>query len=341
MRRYSPLAFVIAAALLLPGVASGQAKVGTTGVNFLKIGPSARAMGMAEAFLPIADDASALYYNPGGLVNLERRELIFTHVVYPAGINFDFIGGVQPLPQMGAAVGAAVTALYTDAMNETTPEHPFGTGRTFTASDFAAAVSFSQRLTDKFSVGVTGRYIQENLADEVAQGWSADVGTYYDTGWRSLKIAMLVSNFGPDMKFVSTPFPLPIIFRFAASADLYRGDDTRLTAALEGIHPNDNVEELHLGFEYAWRDFAMLRLGRKLNGWKRDTYQDFVDDPETANPYVEYPVIDEEGALSLDGFTFGGGLNIKRIGLKVDYAYANFGFFGAIHRFTLGYRFRR
>ncbi len=335
------LAVVSAVVAIIPGMVMGQAKVGTTGVNFLKIGVSSRAVAMADAFLAVSDDASALYYNPGGLINLDKRELIFTHVVYPAGISFDFIGGVMPLPKLGAAMGVSLTALYTDDMIETTPEDPYGTGRTFTATDFSSGISYCQRLTDKFSVGGTLKYIQENLADEKAIGWAADVGTFYDTGWKSLKLAMLISNFGPDMEFISSPFPLPLVFKFGVSADLMRDDDHRLTGAFEFTHPNDNVEEYHFGFEYAHDEFAMLRIGKKVNGWKRDSWEEFVDDRQSHNPYYEYPVIDEDGIISFHGFTFGGGLNIQRIGVKVDYAYANIGYLGSIHRFSLGYMIDR
>ncbi len=333
----------LAVMLLLPGLALGQAKVGTTGVNFLKIGVSSRAVAMADALLPVANDASTLYYNPAGMVNLKQREAILTHVVMPAGINFDFLGYVMPMPGLGGAIGVSMTALYTDAMDVTTPERPHGNGQTFTASDFAGGVSYAQMLTDKFSVGGTIKYIQENLADEVARGWAADVGTYYDTGWHSLRIAMMISNFGPDMQLVSSPFPLPLNFKFGMAAELYQTERHRVTMAVEGTHPNDNVEELHFGWEYAWNETAFFRLGKKVNGFSRDSWDDYqqANDKQNFNPYVEYPVIDEDGMLSLHGFSVGGGLHLRNIGLMVDYTYAQLGFLGGMHRFSLGYRFNR
>ncbi len=327
--------------LLLPGLALGQAKVGTTGVNFLKIGVSARGVALADALLPVADDASTLYYNPAGLINLKNREAIFTHVVLPAGINFDYIGYVMPLPALGGSFGVSATTLYTDAMDETTPERVYGTGRTFTATDFSAGATYAQRLTDKFSVGGTVKYLQENLADEVARGWAADVGTFYDTGWRSVRIAMVISNFGPDMEFISSPFPLPLIFKFGMSAELYQTDRHRITMTAEGTHPNDNVEELHFGWEYAWNETAFLRLGKKMNGLTRDSWDDYQSDKQSYDPFVEYPLFNEDGMLSFDGVSLGGGLHLRNIGLMVDYSYAQLGYLGGVHRFSLGYKFNR
>ncbi len=332
------LLVALAFALVAPGGVLAQEKVGTTGVNFLKIGPSSRGVALADAFLPIANDASALWYNPGGLINVQQSELIMSHIEFPADINYEYLGYVHPLPNLGAAVGVQMFGLYTGDMIETTPARPYGTGRTFIAADFAAGVSYAQSLTDKFSVGSTVKFLQENLADEVAHGWSVDVGTFYETGWRSLKLAMIISNFGPDMQFISTPYPMPIVFKFGAAADLYDRDQNRVTLALEGIHPNDNREELHIGFEYAFRNNYFLRLGKKYNGWSRSTYDEFLDDPENTNPFVEYPVIDEDG-LSMDGLSFGGGIRFPGIDLTVDYAYANYGYVGNIHRFSLLYAF--
>ncbi|MDP8205503.1 MAG: PorV/PorQ family protein [Candidatus Electryonea clarkiae] len=322
--------------MLIPGFVFAQAKVGTTGVNFLKIGVSARAVGMADAMLALSDDASTLFYNPGGMINLKNREMILSHVAYRAGLSFDFIGIVVPMPASGSAIGASITALYTDDMIETTPERPYGTGRTFTATDFSGGISYAQRLTDKFSVGGTVKYIQEDLADEVARGWGADVGTFYETGWKSMRIAMLISNFGPDMEFISTPFPLPLIFKFGVAADLIRNEDYGLLGVFEFTHPNDNVEEYHFGLEYSYNDFAMLRIGKKVNGWDRNTWDDFDADKLNNNPYYEYPVLDD-GFPSFDGVSFGGGLKFRQIGLTVDYAYTGISYFGNIHRFSLGY----
>jgi hypothetical protein len=335
--------------MVVPILVWGQAKVGTTGVQFLKIGPSARAVGMGEAFIPVADDVAAVYYNPGGLVQLVNGDVMLSLVTLPADINYGFIGVAQPLPRLNGAMAFSVTYLTTDEMDVTTPVAPNGTGETFTATDFAAGVTYSQRLTDKFSVGGTLKFINESLADETASGWAADVGTFYNTGWRGLSIAMSICNFGPDMDFVNSPFPLPINFKFGASMPAMKGPKHSLVVALEGSHPNDNLEQINIGVEYGFKDTAFLRLGKKINGWKRSTWDEYqaAIDPNNQfaqdikeDPYMEYPMIDEEGRISLHGASIGGGLKFNNIGLRVDYAYTAYGFVGPLHRFTLAYSFR-
>lgn len=300
-------------ALLLPTSVSAQAKVGTTGAQFLELGVSARAMGMAEAYTAVADDISAVYYNPAGLVNMYGKEATFTYISLPADVGYSFGAIGMPLESIGGVLGLSIYSLSSGDMIERTYKHGTyeGTGRTFSWSDFAAAVSYGRYLTDRFSVGVSVKFIGQDTHDYSASGWAADVGTNYDTGFRGFKIAMMITNFGPDMRFISNDYPLPINFRFGGAINVIEGDSHWLTFAAEGSHPSDNLEKYNAGLEYTFNNMFTLRAGSRFN-------------------YDE------------DGFTFGGGARIpvgEEREMRFDYAFQDFGVLTEVHRFSMSIAF--
>ncbi len=59
--------------------AKGPGKIGAT---FLKLGVGAKPVAMGGAFCAVADESSAIYWNPAGLAFLKDRELSFTHIAW-------------------------------------------------------------------------------------------------------------------------------------------------------------------------------------------------------------------------------------------------------------------
>src|SRR5215470_12611647 len=66
-------------------------KVGTFDGQFLKIGIGARAEGMGGAFVAVADDPSAVFWNPSGIARLDedKAQVMVNHIEWPADVNID------------------------------------------------------------------------------------------------------------------------------------------------------------------------------------------------------------------------------------------------------------
>src|SRR5437016_158316 len=69
----------------------GGQRAGTSSATFLRIGVGARAEGMGETFVAVANDPSAIYWNPAGLASLQRTEIAESHVEWPAQISYDHL----------------------------------------------------------------------------------------------------------------------------------------------------------------------------------------------------------------------------------------------------------
>ncbi|MCK5738648.1 UPF0164 family protein, partial [bacterium] len=99
---YIILSVLLSLQPLLAGAGNDISKTGMSAASFLEIGVGARALGMGGAFVGIADDASALYWNPGGLPEIPRPEFIFMHSEWLADMDYDYLGLVLPLGGAGS-----------------------------------------------------------------------------------------------------------------------------------------------------------------------------------------------------------------------------------------------
>jgi hypothetical protein len=310
MRKSLILITAIVFLLVAPRFAWSQAKVGTAGAQFLEVGVSARAIGMGDAFLATSDDASAVYYNPAGLTQIANREVMFTHVSYLADINYDFAGLAYPTTRFGGVWGVGFYMLNAGNMDVTQYANAYGSGQTFTAKDYALSLSYARNLTDRFSFGGTLKLIDELLDTERSIGWAVDMGTLYNTGFRGFKIAMVISNFGPNLKFIEEDCPLPMDFKFGASFDIIRNADHKAIFCVEGSHPNDNMEKFNAGVEYWFRDMFSVRFGDHFH-------------------------------YDTGGISAGVGLRLSMSGRKLnfDYGYHDMGVLEGFHRFSVGISF--
>lgn len=312
-------------------------KTGTTSAQILKINVGPRAIGMGGAFTSIADDITSVYWNPSGTANIQANEVYFNHSNLYMDISNDFAAISTNVSGFGS-IGAFVSVLSVDEMLVRTVEQPEGTGEYFDYGSIVVGLNYSRFLTENFSIGFNAKYINESIWNMSATGFAIDVGTLYKIPvLNELRIAASVSNFGTKMQlagrdvteivpagagggnFVNSnleldEFDLPLLFRFGISADVIKEGTSRLTAAVDAIHPNDHTEYINSGLEYAWNEIIFIRAG--------------------------YNSLFEED--SEKGLTFGFGLNyriVDMIKVKLDYAYQDFGRLTEVHYFSVGVNF--
>jgi hypothetical protein len=317
VRRF--IAALVLVAAVLPGAAGAASifeKVGTFDGQFLKIEVGARATAMGGAYVAVADDASAVFWNAAGIARIEpdKSELSLNHANWPADLAFDQIGYVFHLKKIPGALAVHARALTMDPMVETTafqPDPNVGTGNTFDAGMLAVGVTYARSFTDKFSAGVTANFIHEGLAEFSQQTYAFDLGTLYDVGTLNMKIGMAISNIGSQIQFIDRTARIPAVFRVGTSATVLQNANQKLLGSFEFSHPPDNSERMNVGAEYAFHNFMFLRGGYNIN-------------------------YDAEGVAGGVGFHF----PVSVAGqADLDYAYTDMGDLGAAHRFSLKFLF--
>ncbi|MBE0433107.1 PorV/PorQ family protein [candidate division WOR-3 bacterium] len=349
---------------------AGFAKLGTSGAQFLKIGVG-RGAAMGEAFVAISDDVSATFWNPSGLATVTNREISFYHNEWIADIRHDYLTAAFPLGGFGT-MGVSITALTMGEMEITDIDDPSttiredtGTGTYFNASDYAVGLSFGRMFTDRLAAGLTLKAVQEQVSNMTATGVAMDFGIHYNTGFKGLRLAAAMCNFGTDIAFSgrdlefvqnpypespiyyellpstyrATPYPLPLIFRFGIAFDPIANESNRLTLALDLNHPNDNYETINLGVEYGYLNTLFLRAGYKaytnIDYMKAMTGGEPVLD--TVENVMTYPDWGDDVMELLNNLTAGVGFHLKTgvTQFKIDYAYMNKGILKATHRIGL------
>ena len=331
-------AIAIALSLFASSSVLAVSKVGTTAAPFLNIAVGARALGMGGAFTAMANDATALFWNPAGIAGIQKFSTNLVHTDWLSDLRFDVVGAVLPLAH-DDAIGAQITLLTMPDQEVTTTQQAEqdGTGYQFSAGSMALATSYGKQFTDRFKLGITGKYVHEWIWHESASTVAVDLGSMYRTDLNGMRIGLAITNFGGKMKMdgrdlarfydvdetregnnnrtpadLSTDkWPLPMTMRFGLAMEVLDRDKHRLSVALDALHPNDNEESVNVGTEYAWQEKLFLRAGyRSL----------FLQDSE-------------------EGVTLGFGVNIATRGgptFLLDAAYEEFGRFDAVYKYSLG-----
>ena len=331
--------FIIISLLVFFDTSFSQVFSGTTAAQFLKIEVGAKSIGMGGAFVSLANDASALYWNPAGIAKLQNNDVMFSHTYWLAGTNHNFAGVILKLSDQ-QSIGFSYTSLTVGDMPVRTEMFPDGTGEYFNAADFSIGLSYGLNLTDIFSIGFTGKYIGERIWHMSASAMAFDVGILYNTPVRGLNLGMSISNVGSKIQydgrdnFINYSFDptqhgnssnifasiqmdswsLPMIFRVGLSMKFIDNDVNKFTMSVDANYPNDYNEYLNLGCEYGFMQRFFIRVGYKSL----------------------FKINSEEGLTAGIGFVYY--ITDENL-LRFDYAYADFGRLNAVHRITASFGF--
>ena len=338
--------------LIMVSLIFAQNNVATTSAAFLEIGPGARSLGMGSAYVSVANDASSLYWNPAGIVNVSRPEVQSFYTPWLVETQYYYNTAVVPLGPYGN-LGFSFTAITMDEMIVRTVQDPEPSdyGQKFDAGNISMGIAYAKKLTDRFSFGFQTKFIQESIWQMNAQGFAVDIGTLFITK-RDLRIGMSVSNFGGklgmegnntlvdidvdeniygnndriDGNLGTAKWPLPLMFRFGISREFTFASNMKCLFAVDAIHPNNNPEYLNIGLEYSAMDMVFLRVGK-------------------SHTFYELSFQEEDQNIDIgpeQGLSFGGGVKYqipRGPMINIDYVFTDFGIFNNIEGYSISFTF--
>ncbi len=303
-----------------------NSNAGTAAYPFLKIGTGAKSQGLGGAFVGLADDETALYYNPAGItakgvwtqvfdeilnkpLNVApKNRVAASYINYLLNFQYGFVGYIRDIDETTSGGVSVVYQNYGTFNRLDSSGVQLGT---FGASDLAFNLTYSKRIKPRISVGATGKIIYENIDSYSSSGLAIDLGFMYlvnDEG--TTRFGLALTNFGAQLKGLTSTHKDNLPTKFAAG----------LSSRLKGLpllfsgeigKPFDNDFYLAIGAQVVSLDPFFLRVGWTTAGkdYKTGGKRDY-----------------------LGGFS--GGFGYAYRNYKVDYAYSSYGDLGSVHRIS-------
>jgi long-subunit fatty acid transport protein len=307
--RFPNLIAILCGAILLATISlatlaapAGAGEPGTAGFLSLRLGSGARASGMGEAQISLAEDATAVYWNPSGLAAIQGNSFTLQHNewLHTVRISSAAFGHATDF----GVFGLSFSGMYMDEIPKVETASGITTGN-FNVYEVSVSGAWAMRFREVWDFGVALKGLNSKLDETSASGWAVDAGLRFHPKIEGLTFAAVAQHLGPDMTFIADPFKLPATARMGADYERAVAQHSRVILAYDLELANDAKDPRnHLGLEYTYQNSMSLRAGYK-------------------------------SGFESQGVTFGAG--VRRAGYSFDYAYVDIANdLGNSHRFSLG-----
>ncbi|MBN2093277.1 PorV/PorQ family protein [candidate division KSB1 bacterium] len=317
-------------------------RAGTNAASELLIPVGAKYIAMGGASVAGVTGLEAIYWNPAGLDRLSYGAgAMFSQMSYIADINVNYLGLGVRFEGIGT-VGLSFKTLSIGDIAITTADAPDGTGEMFSPQFMTIGVTYSRALTDRVSVGGTGKIISETMDRVSATGFALDIGVQYSglANVRGLNIGVALKNLGPGiqfdgnglirkadpndtvrpespMKIISGTDELPSTMEIGLSYNLKINDQNKVMVESMFINHNYQDDGALMGAEFSFMDMFFLRGG----------YTHALNAGEDATG----------ASVNIFGMSLGAGFHYDLGGfdLMIDYAYRDVEYFSGNNVFTV------
>jgi opacity protein-like surface antigen len=335
MKRY----VVILVLIVMFGMIAQQAfAVSEAALLFLLISPGARSAGMGESFVGVANDASAVFWNPAGLAYQNGRQITFMHANWLPGLTSDIFYEFLAYRMSIEGVGTiGFNVIYLDLGEQTRTDESGNELEKFSSNEYAISASYGATVTDNLAMGVTLRFIRSNLSKfgagrEIGSGQASvfafDLGMLYTFPFFNQKLnwGMNISNMGPKIAYIdeAQADPLPTNLKTGLAFKLIDQKFNKLTIAadinklLVTPHGDKPADPFYEALITSWYDESFQREMDKITRsigveyW----YSDLI--ALRAGYYF-----DKEGKVKYS--SFGAGLKYSLYGFDFGYVAASEG----------------
>jgi Tfp pilus assembly protein PilF len=261
--------FLLTVCLLTSGAATAQDGIAGT-QSIFNFGFSARAMGMGRAYVAMADDPSAVFWNPAGLEYIQRMNFQLFHTSLYEGAIYDFIGFAYPTLDFGTVgIGYArlgvgdIPVVDADNVSQGTSNYEF--------SEFY--ISYAKKLPYDITGGLTFKIERQSFdfTNQLTGGFGLDLGLMYRPDFENQYLQDISIGFQyqnllqPELKLGSNTENLPGLFRMGLSKAITVGLAGKMNFVMDFSKSQNESGRFHAGTEYTYKDIGTARIGLDKN----------------------------------------------------------------------------
>ncbi len=289
-----------------------QESRGITSADFLNFDISPRSAAMGGAQSAVAEDVTAIYSNPAGLMQVSKLSAMFMRSQYVEDINYQYAAYAHRLSFDSVIAGSIFMTDLGRIDNTDISGNKLGTfspqDQVFTLAYSKGIIEFSDKDTD-VSMGIAYKYINSKILNKAkATAFDFGVMTYNFTAI-PYKLSLTMQNLGSGLRFDQESVPLPLTFRIGASINPFKN----LMFATDFIMPKNNSPYFTIGAE----------ISSQTNEQTRFSVRGGINTLRMKD--------------SVGGANFGLGMVLKFF--SVDYAFVPMGDLGTTHRISLTFDF--
>jgi len=219
---------------------------GTQAGTFLLIGSGARAPAMGEAFTGLADDLTASYWNPAGLVQVSSFQASLSYTGWFAGTSYNVVsvgGALFP----GHVLAATIYYFHVPRIANV----PEDVEPSVDLSSYARSGSYGFRITRDLSLGAGIKLMSETIEqgdrpDSSSSSAVLDLGFMYKFHDPSVSLGIMLQNMGPKVEFRDAASPAPFWARLGVAWNAYQDEWLRVAATMDAAQPVDTGYKLVL-----------------------------------------------------------------------------------------------
>jgi tetratricopeptide (TPR) repeat protein len=220
-------------------------------------GAGSRPDGMAGAFTAVADDLSAIHYNPAGLVNIKKQEISLLYYPLYESASYGSAAYGQALLNFGT-IGAAFSRFSADNMEgydlSGNPTFVFG------SEQYMMTLSYGRNLTDVLSAGANISIYYSKMYRFNYAGFGADLGVLYSP-FPFLSAGLMARNvITPAFSMQSVTETIPRLYTLGLLAR-HQIADFEFKAAYDASVGEKEGFKGRAGVEIKWAGIAAVRAG--------------------------------------------------------------------------------